>query len=383
MNNTQLEGQKNFFFIQNIIAPYRTALFNGLVGFNFPFEVGYMGKTENDRSWDIDLSDLKFKYKIYSGWYKFVKGYHVHFNFSMIYDLIKRKDITDIILSVSWNDLNILVLVFLKKTGIIKKKIHFWTEANYLTIGASRQNRLKVMLRSFSYSAVDGAFIIPGKMAKRTLELWKVDYQKLIYLPNLIDEEIFTLSVDYLKLRAVEELPIFILPVRLIEKIKGVINFFEAIGRENIYKGVFLVAGDGPDYEHYKDYISLNDFSKHIFLLGFCDKYKMKDLYQKANVMILPSFSDQSPLALVEAIKMKLPILASGRCGNHFETVVDGYNGLIFDPYVPSTIKTTFEEILDKRNKWHEWGENSIRLFEKNFKMDLCLKYFVQNMYPQ
>lgn len=383
MNNTQLEGQKNFFFIQNIIAPYRTALFNGLVGFNFPFEVGYMGKTENDRSWDIDLSDLKFKYNIYSGWYKFVKGYHVHFNFSMIYDLIKRKDITDIILSVSWNDLNILVLVFLKKIGILKKKIHFWTEANYLTIGASRQNRLKVMLRSFSYSAVDGAFIIPGEMAKRTLELWKVDYQKLIYLPNLIDEEIFTLSVDYMKLRAVNELPIFILPVRLIEKIKGVVNFFEAIGRENICKSIFLIAGDGPDYEYYKDYIALNDFSEHIFLLGFCDKYKMKDLYQKANIMILPSFSDQSPLALVEAIKMKLPILASGRCGNHFETVLNGYNGLIFDPYVPSTIKNAFEEILDKRNEWHEWGENSTRLFEKNFKMDLCLKYFVKNMYLQ
>lgn len=383
MNNTQIGRQKKYFFIQNIIAPYRTSLFNGLLKHNFPFEVGYMGKTESDRSWDVNLSDLNFQYKIYSGWYKLIKGYHIHFNWSMICDLVKRKDITDIILSVSWNDLNILILVFLKKIGLLKKKIHFWTEANYLTNGASKKNLLKVMLRSFSYSVVDGAFIIPGEMAKRTLDIWKVHYQELIHLPNLIDEEVFSLSADYKKLRAVEKLPVFILPVRLIEKVKGVINFFEAIGSENICKGTFLIAGDGADYECYVKYIKSNNFGKHIFLLGFCDKHKMKELYEKANVMILPSFSDPSPLSLIEAIKMKLPILASERCGNHFETVIDGYNGLIFDPCRPNTIKDKFEEILDKSKEWNEWGENSVRLFEKKFEMNLCLKHFVRNMYTQ
>lgn len=383
INNTQMERQKKCFFIQNIIAPYRTSLFNGLTKFNFSFEVGYMGKTESDRSWAVDLSDLKFRYKIYSGWYRLIKGYHIHFNLPMICDLVKRKDVTDIILSVSWNDLNILILVFLKKIGLLKKRIHFWTEANYLTIGASKQNRFKSMLRSFSYSVVDGAFIIPGEMAKRTLDLWAVHYQKLIYLPNLIDEEFLSLSTNYMELRAVEELPVFILPVRLIEKIKGVINFFEAIGRENIYKGLFLIAGDGIDYDRYKKYIMLNHFDKHIHLLGFCDKYKMRELYEKANVMILPSFSDPSPLSLIEALKMKLPILASERCGNHFETVMDGYNGYIFDPNRPDTIKEVFEEMLDRRKVWNEWGENSLCLFKRNFEMNSCLKRFVENMHTQ
>lgn len=239
------------------------------------------------------------------------------------------------------------------------------------------------MLRSFSYSAVDGAFIIPGEMAKRTLELWNIHYQKLIYLPNLIDEEFFSLSADYMKLRVVDELPVFILPVRLIEKIKGVINFFEAIGRENIYRGIFLIAGDGIDYERYKKYIWLNNFDEHIYLLGFCDKYKMKELYEKANVVILPSFSDPSPLSLIEAIKMKLPILASERCGNHFETVIDGYNGYVFDPNRPKTVKDIFEEMLDRRKEWNEWGENSLCLFKKNFEMNLCLNCFVENMHTQ
>lgn len=378
---TQMGKQQKYFFIQNIIAPYRTSLFNGLAKFNFPFVVGYMGKTESDRNWTVNLSDLKFQYKIYSGWYRLLKGYHIHLNLSMIYDLVTRKDITDIVLSVSWNDLNILILVFLKKIGLLKKRIHFWTEANYLTIGALRPNRFKSMLRTFSYSAVDGAFIIPGEMAKRTLDFWKVQYKRLIYLPNLIDEEFFSLPANYMKLRDVEEFPVFILPVRLIEKIKGVINFFDAIGRENIRKGIFLIAGDGIDYDCYKEYIRLNNLDGHIYLLGFCDKYRMKELYEKANVMILPSFSDPSPLSLIEAIKMKLPILASERCGNHFETVINGYNGYIFNPNKPDTIKNVFEKMLDRHKEWNEWGENSFCLYKKNFEMSLCLERFVENMH--
>lgn len=376
-----MEKQQKYFFIQNIIAPYRTSLFNGLAKFNFPFLVGYMGKTEGDRNWIVNLSDLKFQYKIYSGWYRLVKGYHIHLNLSMIYDLVTRKDVTDIILSVSWNDLNILILVFLKKIGLLKKRIHFWTEANYLTIGALSPNRFKSMLRTFSYSAVDGAFIIPGEMAKRTLDFWKVRYKKLIYLPNLIDEELFSLPANYMKLRDIEELPVFILPVRLIEKIKGVINFFDAIGRENICKGIFLIAGDGIDYDCYKEYIRLNNLDGHIYLLGFCDKYRMKELYEKANVMILPSFSDPSPLSLIEAIKMKLPILVSERCGNHFETVINGYNGYIFNPNKPDTIKNVFEKMLDRHKEWNEWGENSFCLYKKNFEMSLCLERFVESMH--
>lgn len=368
---------KRYIFIQNLITPYRNYLFCELKKRNLDFDVFYMGISESDRNWNIDITSLKYDFWIdKSGFYSYIRGFHIHFNPVLIWKLINCKG-NDIILSVSWNDINIIILAILKKLKILKNTIHFWTEANYLTIGASNDNKFKYKLRKFVYSSVDGSFIIPGKMAKDTLNIWGVSVNKFVLLPNIIEEESYQVSDSIKDKRLQNKLPVFILPARLIETFKGILNFFKAIGVDNIRKGQFLIAGEGPDRKIYEEFIQINGLNDNIKLLGFCNINEMKELYSQANVFLLPSFSDQSPLTLIEAIRMKLPILVSNRCGNHFETLLENKNGYSFDPYDKNSILEAYEKILINKDCWTDFGEVSDELYKSNFKIENTLNKFI------
>ena len=102
--------------------------------------------------------------------------------------------------------------------------------------------------------------------------------------------------------------------------------------------------------------------------------------YKKCDVLLLPSFSDPSPLSLVEGCCARMPILASSRCGNHYETVEEGVNGYTFDPDNHDNVKDTFEIMMKRRNDWKEMGELSFGLFENNFRQSVVLPRFVEQL---
>ena len=107
---------------------------------------------------------------------------------------------------------------------------------------------------------------------------------------------------------------------------------------------------------------------------------QMAEYYMKSDCLILPSFSDPSPLSLVEACCCSMPLLVSTRCGNHYETVENGRNGYTFDPDNHSEIKQAFESLMDKRGEWAEMGKVSYNLYEKNFEQNSVLHRFINTL---
>src|SRR6185437_11468119 len=158
---------KKYILLNNIFTPYRTSFFNSLYKNGFNFEVYYMRETEADRNWKINFEDIKHPYYVDHGFYRVIGRFHVHFNPRLIVKMLKEKD-AEFILAGSWNDLSVLVLVALKRIGIVKNQIHYWSKANYLTIGSLNDNIFKKFLRKFVFNASDNAIIIPGKMAEIT-----------------------------------------------------------------------------------------------------------------------------------------------------------------------------------------------------------------------
>ena len=103
----------------------------------------------------------------------------------------------------------------------------------------------------------------------------------------------------------------------------------------------------------------------------------MTELYNQANAIVLPSFSDPSPLSLVEGLLFHLPILCSNHCGNHFEAVENDKNGCTFWPNDPIDIKATFERFMSYRDKWKEMGEYSAMLYYERFETEKVINSFV------
>lgn len=225
-----------YIFLQNTVTPYRISLFNKLHDLNLNFEVLYMCEQEKDRSWKIDYTKMHFPYVVDKGYYTMFKGVHVHWNPSLIKHIVESD--SKVILGGSWNDFNVLVICLLKRLGIIKSELIFWSEANYLTIGARNDNRLKSIIRKFVYKSGEGRIIVPGKIAIDTFDRWHIKVQNFLILPNVIEEDRFK-SFLFRKDDLKDRKPIFVLPARINEKYKGILNFFKAIGLDNIRKSFF------------------------------------------------------------------------------------------------------------------------------------------------
>ena len=287
---------------------------------------------------------------------------------------LKNKD-AKLILGGGWNMPDVICLCLLKRLGIHKNEIIFWSEANYLTNGARKKNWLRDVVRAFVYRTGEGKVIVPGEMAKKTFEIWNIKGKQFITLPNVIEEEKF-MARDFSKrvFTPLGEMPKFVMSVRLVEKLKGIRNFFEAIGKDNVLSSQFYIMGDGCDEIMYRKFLSENGYERNVHLMGFCSLGTILDTYLECDAMILPSFSDQSPLVLVEGICCHLPMIVSNRCGNHYETVDNGVNGYIFDPGNHEETRLAFENLLKRRSEWQQMGENSRKLYEKNFKQDVILK---------
>lgn len=367
-----------YLFIQNLIAPYRTSLFNKLYEMGLDFEVLYMCELEKDRlSWSVEYSSMHFPFQVLQGYYKDAHGMQIHWDPKII-KYVKENPDAKVILGGSWNFLDIIAICFLKRIKVIKNELLFWAEANYKTLGARKQNKFRDILRNFIYHSGDGRFIVPGQMGVETFKRWGVKVNKFLFLPNVIEEEKFKDIMLYEKKQ--HDMPIFVIPARLEERIKGQMNFFNAIGLDNIRKAQFLLLGRGSDESILEDYIKSNHLEEHIVLKGNLDMKQMVESYKQADVCVLPSFTDASPLSLVEAICCSLPLLISNYCGNHFETLVEGLNGYSFSPYNPEEIRAAFEALVDRRDEWQKMGVESRKLFEHNFRQSVVLERFISQL---
>jgi glycosyltransferase involved in cell wall biosynthesis len=369
-------------FVKNIIPPYRIFLFNKLQEIassrNVSFEVFVMRSTEHGRYWEMDENRLDFHYTIDKwGLYMFIKKiYHLHFNPSLFVK-IHRHNYSHIVLGSSWNDINVILISLLKRFGIINSKLSFWSEANYQSLGGSKDNYFKDVIRRFILNSCDSFFVVPGEIARDTIfNKWKIDLKRVIILPNIIDQTNFMIADQQVNVKKVRTTKIIIIVGRLIEIYKGILNFISSIEYNNDF--IIKIIGDGPDRNKLEKFVSVRKLKKKVFILGNLNEEKLIKEYSSADIFALPSFSDQNPLSLVEACFMKLPVLVSNRCGNHHELVKSGENGFLIDPYDKKNIAFYFNTIINKdKNELKKMGDKSFKLAAMQFDYEMVLERFV------
>jgi glycosyltransferase involved in cell wall biosynthesis len=230
-----------------------------------------------------------------------------------------------------------------------------------MTNGASNDNILKKMIRQFVFHSIDGKIYIPGKIARETFDRWKIFNKQFHYFPNLINSSYYFISEEEEGKRYQNQKPVLLIVASLNEHIKGILNFIKSIEVEKLQSVVLKIAGEGPDRMTIVDYIKQNGIEDSVILSGHLTQDEILKEYKKANIFVLPSFSDSNPLSVIEAMHMKLPLLISERCGNSLEALIEKNNGFAFDPYDPQSIRTAFDNILMCKAEWQQMGKNSYK----------------------
>jgi glycosyltransferase involved in cell wall biosynthesis len=372
--------------LNNIPTPYRLFFFSQLGAElhrrDWGFEAWFMANSEPGRYWTFQSEDFNFDHKFLSGWSPRFSGASFHINPGILRQ-IAFKPPQVLISAGAWG---MPTTIFSSLAGKKTRKV-FWSESHFLSIG--RSDTATNWLRSRLLNRYD-AFAVPGRLAKEYVEYFAPG-KRIIRLPNLVDAQIFGPGVERLRetrddIRRRFALPrdrkVLLITARL-HPAKGILPFLQALTSLPIpvlEQFLVVIAGDGLLRQELETWISEHKLPS-VLLLGHQTQQSLYELYAIANGIALPSYSDPNPLAVIEALWAKLPLLLSDRVGNHHETLVRGLNGWLFSIDDPSSVCNSVKSwALMSIDQLATYGLASSQIASNIFDPETVIKQFVDEL---
>ena len=106
---------------------------------------------------------------------------------------------------------------------------------------------------------------------------------------------------------------------------------------------------------------------EQIMFPGFCDD--VFSVLAGADVFVLPSLHESSPNALIEAMGLGLPCIAS-EVGGIVDLIADGENGLCVPPKEPAALAAALHRLLTEPDFARDLGENARLTIRQKFNND-------------
>ncbi|MBN1694073.1 glycosyltransferase family 4 protein [candidate division WOR-3 bacterium] len=124
-------------------------------------------------------------------------------------------------------------------------------------------------------------------------------------------------------------------------------------------------------YKQLKRLASSMGLEQDIYFLGQRDD--IPQLLSLTDIFILPSLTEGTPLSILEAMSMKLPVIAS-RVGGVPEVVSDGKTGLLVNPGNPDEITDAVLKLLKNPKIRKEMGAKARKIAKKKFALEHCVR---------
>lgn len=130
-----------------------------------------------------------------------------------------------------------------------------------------------------------------------------------------------------------------------------------------------VIVGDGSLRALCQSIARRLKISHRLSFTGNVTEEEKKNWYQKADLCVLPSTYDPSPIVAFEALAAGKPLVAS-KVGGLPEIVRDGENGLLVPPRDPSEIARAVDLILSDRKLAAKMARNALRTIEKDYSWE-------------
>lgn len=165
-------------------------------------------------------------------------------------------------------------------------------------------------------------------------------------------------------------------------KRKGVIDLLTAvqeIKKDGINTFRLLIAGSGEEEENLKEFVAENDLGDCVEFLGWINNTQKTGLLQKSDVLVLPSYNEGLPIAILEAMSYGLPVISTD-VGSIKEAVMTGKNGCLFKPGDVEAMTSEMKKMILDGDYWKQSSLKSREICEEKFG-DKVFFERVQNIY--
>jgi glycosyltransferase involved in cell wall biosynthesis len=153
---------------------------------------------------------------------------------------------------------------------------------------------------------------------------------------------------------------------------KGIYDLLEAINilvNKKNYKNItFFLAGDG-DLKEVGSLINALQLNKNVFLLGWVNDKKKEECLKNTYTVILPSYSEGLPMALLESMASGKVIISS-KVGGIPELVEEGKNGFLVTPGEVDEIVENILYVLNHKEEMEQISSNNIKKVEQKYSLE-------------
>lgn len=161
-----------------------------------------------------------------------------------------------------------------------------------------------------------------------------------------------------------------IISVTALKPMKGVIYLIEAcklLKQQNISYNCHIIGG-GNDYQSLNDLIHKLNIADSVHLLEAKSQDEIRENLKISDVFVLPSLSEGIPVAVMEAMAMELPVIATNITGLP-EIIDDGVNGYLVPPQDPKTLADKITDLYNNTEKRTVFGKAARQTIVEKFNL--------------
>lgn len=226
-------------------------------------------------------------------------------------------------------------------------------------------------LMLFSLKSCDKIICVSEDLANTIADLG-ID-SKIVVLRNAVDTNKFKplKNMEIRQKYGIKKNSILILFVGYLDVFKGIFELIDAffeVNKENNDLKVMII-GEGPQESKIKDKVSKLKLDTSIIFTGKISSEDIPQYYQAADIFVLPSYTEGTPLAVIEAMACGLPIIASN-VGGISEIVISNENGFIISPKNIKELSSKLRVLVKNQSLRSKFSNKSLKIINSEFNID-------------
>ena len=212
-----------------------------------------------------------------------------------------------------------------------------------------------------------------------------INDDKIVLIPNRVNLELFNHNISndssIRKNHGIGESNLLITTIGRYVYHKGyeyLIKAFPTVLQEcpNCF---LLIIGEGELEEKYKSLIDDNKLNERVKLIGWMPQDKLRQFLKCTDIYVQPSMSEGMPRTILEAMAMKLPVIAS-RVGGIPGIIQHKKNGILIEPGSIEEIAKSIIYLAKNKNDRERLAENAYLEIENKYEWNKVFKLHAETL---
>ena len=127
------------------------------------------------------------------------------------------------------------------------------------------------------------------------------------------------------------------------------------------------MAGDG-DIDRCKQIVEEKNLKSNIFIVGWADFDRKLELLKKSSVLVLPSYNEGLPMAILEGMACGKAIIST-TVGAIPEVINNKENGILIQPGDVKALANALVECSTNTSMVAQMSQNNIKKIDSNYSM--------------